>query len=685
MASLIAIRCARPSISTFSLKVNTLYNPSRFISNRIFTLSLKPLSTSAAQNQFDNPNQDQAHYPKQEISYSNQGYTNRGFPDSSQQNPNFANDWNNQNRQNQRYPVRENPNQNYPQGDCNNNAVYPNSSPTNPSFSNTGNFQNPNQNQWNSQNQGYPLKENPNQSYPKANLNYQFSGQSHRAYPDQSLDYPNPGNNQNQRYPSETRSYNDTNQFSNQTQGYPTQARDFPNRSVNQFANQTGAYPSEAQNYPNRSSNISNNQTRNIPNRGVNQFANQTSQAQNFPNRSPNQFNNQNNQSQNQSPIVDNQVPSGPPANVDLIALCQEKKIKEVIEFLEKGVKADANCFDALFGLCAKNKKLEDAKKVHDYFLRSTCRGDGDLNNKVLEMYASCGSMTDARRVFDHMPERNMDSWHSMINGYAMNGLGDDGLELFEQMKNLGLKPNEDTFLVVFSACANADGIEEGFIHFESMKNEFGISPKIEHYVGLLNVLGYSGHVAEAEKLIENLPFEPTVEIWEALRNYARIHGDIDLEDRAEELMISIDPSKEIRDKIPTPPPKKQSITNMLEGRSRLAEVRNPTLYKDDPKVIAAKNEQAYVPDTRYVLHDIDQEAKEQALLYHSERLAIAFGLISTPARTPLRIIKNLRICGDCHNAIKIMSRIVGRELIVRDNKRFHHFKEGKCSCGDYW
>ncbi|RLM93649.1 hypothetical protein C2845_PM08G09600 [Panicum miliaceum] len=86
---------------------------------------------------------------------------------------------------------------------------------------------------------------------------------------------------------------------------------------------------------------------------------------------------------------------------------------------------------------------------------------------------------------------------------------------------------------------------------------------------------------------------------------------------------------------------------------------------------------------TRYVLRDIDQEAKEQALLYHSERLAVAYGLISTPARTPLRSIKNLRMCGDCHTAIKIMSRIVGRELIVRDNKRFHHFKDGKCSCGD--
>ncbi|XVF45153.1 hypothetical protein PTKIN_Ptkin02bG0182200 [Pterospermum kingtungense] len=158
----------------------------------------------------------------------------------------------------------------------------------------------------------------------------------------------------------------------------------------------------------------------------------------------------------------------------------------------------------------------------------------------------------------------------------------------------------------------------------------------------------------------EELPFEPNAEVWEALRNYARIHGDVDLEDYAEELMVDLDPSKAVAGKIPMPPPKKRTVLRAMKGGG-------------------------YVPDTRYVLHDIDQEAKEQALLYHSERLAIAFGLISTPARQTLRIIKNLRVCGDCHNAIKIISRIVGRKLIIRDNKRFHHFKDGLCSCGDYW
>jgi pentatricopeptide repeat protein len=277
------------------------------------------------------------------------------------------------------------------------------------------------------------------------------------------------------------------------------------------------------------------------------------------------------------------------------------------------------------------------------------------------------------------MPDRDMDSWHIMIDGYSVNGLGDEALRLFELMKEC-MAPTSQTYLLVLNACANSEAIEEALLYFDAMSRDHGIDPGVEHYVGIIEVLGKSGHLNEALEFIEKLPFEPNAMVWESLLNLARMNGDIDLEDRAEELLVSLDPSKANPKKLPTPPPKRRLGINMFDGRNKLVEYRLPP--KIEKKVV---NEQRYVPDTRYVLHDIDQEAKEQALLYHSERLAIAYGLISTPARTPLRIIKNLRICGDCHNAIKIMSRIVGRELIVRDNKRFHHFKDGKCSCGDYW
>ncbi|XP_010548024.1 PREDICTED: pentatricopeptide repeat-containing protein At2g15690 [Tarenaya hassleriana] len=464
------------------------------------------------------------------------------------------------------------------------------------------------------------------------------------------------------------------NQFNHQNQGQGYANRGFPNQVQQNPSQWNAPQNSQTQNYAPHpgSTNQWNNQ-----NRGQN--SNQWQGRGETPSRS----------NMNQGHAVTSAYgvaqPSHPPPVDEILRLCRERKYKDAIDLLDKGAMPDGECFGILFESCGNLKSLEHAKKVHDYFLQSKFRGDIKLNNKVIQMYGNCGSMTDARRVFDHIPDRNMDSWHLMMRAYADNGMGDDGLHLFEEMKKLGLKPNEETFLLIFLACATVDAIEEAFLHFESMKSEHGINPGAEHYLGLLDVLGKCGQLIEAEKYIRTLPFEPTAVFWEALRNYARIHGDIDLEDYAEELMVDLDPSKAETNKIPTPPPKNRKAVSMLEGKSRILEFRNLTLYKDEERARAAKKDMVYVPDTRYVLHDIDQEAKEQALLYHSERLAIAYGLISTPARQTLRIIKNLRVCGDCHNAIKIMSRIIGRELIVRDNKRFHHFRDGKCSCGDYW
>ncbi|XP_024165355.1 pentatricopeptide repeat-containing protein At2g15690, mitochondrial [Rosa chinensis] len=538
-----------------------------------------------------------------------------------------------------------------------------------------------NPNQWNSQTQHH--YQGQNQSYPQRGNSNQWNPQAQgQSYPQQQNANPFPS--QNQSYPQR----GSPNQWCPQRQN-PNPNFEQPPRSPNQWndQNQNRGYPQYGNPSQGNPPNPNFQQPRN-PNQWNNQNQNRGYPQSGYPNQgapqaqSPNQWNNKN-QAVNEAAAV-----VVPPSIDDLRRLCEEGKVKEALQLMdEEGVKADADCFHSLFKLCGDSKSFENAKKVHDFFLQSTYRSSRDLSHKVIEMYGKCGSMTDARRVFDHLVEKNIDSWHLMINWYADNGLGDDALQMFELMREQGLKPNSDTFLAVFAACASADAVEEAFLHFDSMKQEYGFDPEVEHYLGILDVLGKCGHLHEAVDYIEKLPFEPTVEVWEALWNYARIHGDIDLEDHAEELMVALDPSKAITNKIPTPPPKKRTAISMLDGKNRITEFKNPTLYKDDEKLKALNSMRGggYVPDTRYVLHDIDQEAKEQALLYHSERLAIAYGLISTPARTPLRIIKNLRVCGDCHNAIKIMSKIVGRELIVRDNKRFHHFKDGKCSCGDYW
>lgn len=108
-------------------------------------------------------------------------------------------------------------------------------------------------------------------------------------------------------------------------------------------------------------------------------------------------------------------------------------------------------------------------------------------------------------------------------------------------------------------------------------------------------------------------------------------------------------------------------------------------IYKKLRELTEKMKSLGYVPDFSFVLQDVEDDEKEHILTSHSERLAIAFGIINTPPKTPIRIFKNLRVCGDCHNATKLISVIAEREIIVRDSNRFHHFKDGTCSCGDYW
>ncbi|KAK4368675.1 hypothetical protein RND71_012467 [Anisodus tanguticus] len=195
-----------------------------------------------------------------------------------------------------------------------------------------------------------------------------------------------------------------------------------------------------------------------------------------------------------------------------------------------------------------------------------------------------------------------------------------------------------------------------------------------------------NGSMRNARKVFDKMR-EIKLELWHLMINGYAENGDV------ESGLLLFEQMRKLRVLEPNGDSflaKRHSEFNMLEGKDRANEFKSTIQHRADAyeklKGLSGQMRDAgYVPDTRYVLHDIDEAAKEQALMYHSERLVIAYGLICTPARTTLRIIKNLRICDDCHNAIKIMSKIVGRELIVRDNKRFHHFRDGKCSCNDYW
>ncbi|KAF3950981.1 hypothetical protein CMV_023323 [Castanea mollissima] len=291
-----------------------------------------------------------------------------------------------------------------------------------------------------------------------------------------------------------------------------------------------------------------------------------------------------------------------------------------------------------------------------------------------------------------------------MMTWLAKNGLGEDAIDLLTQFKKTGMKPDGRMFIGVLSACSVLGDIDEGMLHFESMIKDYGIVPSMDHYVKVIDMLGSTGYLDEAFEFIEKMPLEPSVNIWETLMDLCRVHGHMGLGNRCAGLVEQLDPSRMNEQSkaglLPVKPSdlakqkekKKLASQSLLEVRSRVHEYRagdrsqpnTDKLYVELRHLREQMKEAGYIPETRFVLHDIDHESKKEALLAHSERLAIVDGLLNSPVHSPIRIIKNLRVCGDCHTALKVISKIVGRELIIRDAKRFHHFKDGLCSCRDY-
>ncbi|KAK4376675.1 hypothetical protein RND71_002971 [Anisodus tanguticus] len=407
--------------------------------------------------------------------------------------------------------------------------------------------------------------------------------------------------------------------------------------------------------------------------------------------------------------LIDSADSSNKKGSVDeLDDLCKEGKVQEAVEVLDlleqQHVTIDLSRYIMLMDVCGEDKSLEDAKSVHEHLVRSQPHLDVKMYNKILEMYGKCGSMNDAFLVFRKMHQRNLTSWDTMITWLGKNGLGEDAIDLFGEFKETGMKPDGQMFLGVFHVCSVVGDIVEGMLHFESMSKDYGIVLSMEQYVGVVDMLGRTGYLDEAMEFIERMPIEPSLEVWETMMNLCRIQGNLELGDRCAEIVELLDPSRLdeqskagfLAVKAPDrskEKEKKKSAQSLLEARSKVHEYRaGDRSHPDHEKIYALlrglkqlMKEDGYIPETKFVLHDVDQETKEDALMAHSERLAFAQGLMNSSARSPIRIIKNLRVCGDCHNALKIASKLVGREIIMRDAKRFHHLKDGLCSCRDYW
>ncbi|XP_047321137.1 putative pentatricopeptide repeat-containing protein At5g40405 [Impatiens glandulifera] len=379
-----------------------------------------------------------------------------------------------------------------------------------------------------------------------------------------------------------------------------------------------------------------------------------------------------------------------------------------------EGIKPDETTLVSVLSACTHLGALEQGQWIHAYIKKNNLIINFILGTTLIDMYMKCGYVENAVEVFDGMSEKAVSTWNAFIQGMALNGLVEESLGIFSDMKRCGVMPNEITFMGVLAACRHMGLVDEGKNHFNSMIQVHKLEPNVKHYGCMVDLLGRAGMLKEAEDLINSMPIEPDVATWGALLGACKKHGDKEMGERIGRNLIELHPDHDgfhvllsnifaskgnwddvvgIRRAMMKDHINKTPGCSMIEAEGTIHEFTagdksHPRINEiDDMLDEMGKRLKAigYAPNMDEFFLEIDEEEKETALFRHSEKLAVAFGLITIDSTMPIRIIKNLRICNDCHEAIKLVSRSFNREIVVRDRHRFHHFKEGFCSCRDYW
>ena len=386
--------------------------------------------------------------------------------------------------------------------------------------------------------------------------------------------------------------------------------------------------------------------------------------------------------------------------------------LKLFSEMETSGTEADEIAVSVALSACAQAGALEMTKLLHGRAEQKNWKRNPFLVTAVIDAYSKCGLVTAAEEVFREIDNefKTVPLFNAMVTGFAQHGLGEKAMAVFREMVALNLDPDETSFISALCACSHSGMIEEGKEIFRSMP----FRPSIEHYGCMVDLLCRGGLIKEALRFIEDMPMEPNSVIWHSLLAACRIHEEIRIGEVAAERLLQLGPdggscvllsgvladaqrwedSAKARRLIQkNNNEKKPPGWSYIERNGSLNQFLANDFSHPRAREIFLKLEEmarqlklsGHVPSTERVSFDIDEEEKQVAVMHHSEKLALAFGLITGDPGTTIRIFKNLRLCNDCHSSFKILSGVYRREIIIRDRIRFHHLKNGSCSCRDYW
>lgn len=376
------------------------------------------------------------------------------------------------------------------------------------------------------------------------------------------------------------------------------------------------------------------------------------------------------------------------------------------------GMEADQATYVSVLKVCSGLAALQEGIYIHADVVRDGIELDLYISTTLIDLYSQSGNMDDAYRVFNRIARPDVVSWNALIAACAQHNnyrLADNCLE---DMQHLGMSPNHATFVCILSVCSHAGLVEEGCGHFKAMRDACGIVPTLEHYDSMVDLFGHGGCLKEAEDLLETLPFAPNLTEWTSLLSSCRTHANVSVGRRCFDrfvirecsnasgyaLMSDIYASAGMRADAEEVEllrryanAWKKPAKAFIELDTGIHEFSVGGERHSLSKEIYAKLEELRCPmkeegyNARVDLVLNDDEDKEKSVCGHCEKLAIAFGLLCTPSGTTLRVSKNLRVCVDCHDASKVISKIEKREIIITDAYRCHRFKDGDCSCNDHY
>ncbi|KAK7275865.1 hypothetical protein RIF29_16991 [Crotalaria pallida] len=400
----------------------------------------------------------------------------------------------------------------------------------------------------------------------------------------------------------------------------------------------------------------------------------------------------------------------------DNLSACQNgiEALNVFSKLNRSGMKPDLFTFSSVLSVCSRLVALEQGEQVHAQAIKTGFLSDVVVSSSLINMYNKCGSVERASKAFLEMSTRTLISWTSMIAGFAQHGRYQQALQLFEDMKLAGVRPNAVTFVCVLSAYSQAGMVSEALDYFEIMQKEYKIKPVMDHYTCLVDMFVWLGQLEEAFNFIKKMDFEPTESIWSNLIYGCQSQGNLEIGYHAAEQLLSLKPKdsetymllsnmylsagqyeyvSRVKKIMEEENIRKLNDWSWISIKDRVysfkpndkAQPQSSLLYKSlEDLVSKAKNLGYEMLESVEISEEEEDEKTTSPTIYHSEKLAITFGLEKLPYSSPIRVVKSTLMCRDCHNFIKYVSTLTGREIVVKDSRRLHKFVNGQCSCGDF-